>query len=446
MKMMKKIISILTVLTLVACCFAGCGDKKNTSSDSKKTVAAYGFDKTMELAKSGTVSTVADDFELTGDPSKVKIGVILLHDENVGYDFAHIQGIKTAAKALGISDDQIIWKYSIGEDQTCHDAAVDLVNSGCTYIFSDSYGHQTFMQQAATEYPDVHFVSMTGDTAASSKLKNFSNAFTSVYESRYVAGVVAGMKLAELIKDGKLADANYDADGNAKIGYVGAYPYAEVVSGYTAFFLGVQSVVEKVAMEVVYTNSWADLTAEGTAAESLISKGCAIIGQHADTTGAPSAIQAAFEKGTVVYSVGYNVSMLKAAPDAALTSASNNWAVYYTYALKCAVNGEKIATNWVGGYTQDAVNITDLGKSVAAGTAEKVAQVIAALKDGSLKVFDTSKFTVGGKTVTYAYASDSDGDFSNDYNNVIADGNYHESYVQSAPSFSLRIDGITEAK
>ncbi len=394
-------------------------------------------------ACSGSTTNEATADQATTN-SDFKIGVILVGDENEGYTYAHIQGIRSAVDALGVSDDQIIWKYSIPEDETCYDTAVDLADQGCSVIFSNSYGHQSYTQQAATDYPDIQFVAMTGDTAKASGLENFSNAFTKVYESRYVSGVVAGMKVAELVKDNKLSDKNFDDDGNVKIGYVGAYPYAEVVSGYTAFFLGIKSVYADVAMEVQYTNSWFDITAEAEAANALMADGCAIIGQHADSTGAPSAVQAALEEGKVAYSVGYNVDMLSVAPTAALTSASNNWYVYYTYAIGAALNGEKIDTNWAEGYETDAVAITDLGESVAEGTAEKVEEVIAAIKAGELQVFDTATFTVDGKEVTSAFATDTDGDFAPDADEAIFDGYYHESYFQSAPSFQLRIDGITE--
>lgn len=370
-----------------------------------------------------------------------KVGAILVGDDNEGYTYAHIVGLKEAAKACGMSDDQLIFKYSVPEDESCHDAAIDLVDQGCSIIFSNSYGHQSYMKQAAQECPDVTFVAMTGDVAAVSGLSNYKNAFTCVYESRYVAGVVAGMKLAEIVAEGKLTDANYD-NGNIKLGYVGAYPYAEVVSGYTAYFLGVKSVVENVTMQVTYTNSWFDITAEATVAEALAADGCVIISQHADSTGAPSAIQALYDKGQVVYSVGYNVDMLSVAPTAALTSASNNWGVYYTYAFKAAAAGEDVATNWAEGYKTGAVAITELGESCAEGTQEKVDETIKALKDGSLHVFDTSKFTVGGTNLT-EYQADTDGDFAPD-TNAIWDGYFHESEIRSAPYFDIRIDGIVE--
>lgn len=374
----------------------------------------------------------------------VKIGVILVHDDNTGYDFAHISGIKKAAAALGISDDQIIWKYNISEDESCYDTAIDLVEQGCTHIFSDSYGHQSYMQQAASENPDVTFVAMTGDTAGLSGLANFKNAFNHTYQSRYVSGVVAGMKLAELIADGKVTDANKDGSGNVKIGYVGAYPYAEVVSGYTAFYLGVKSVVNNVVMYVSYTNSWYDPTAEAEAANALVSSGCIIISQHADSTGAPAACEALLNAGTTVYSVGYNVSMLSVAPNAALTSAQNDWSVYYTYAFGQALKGEDIVTDWAEGYNQGAVLISELGVSCAAGTAEKVAQVEAAIRDGSLQVFDCSTFTVGGQPVTSYLAIDTNGDWVGDTGEAIENGIFYESKLRSAPYFGLRIDGITE--
>lgn len=375
----------------------------------------------------------------------LKIGVILVHDENTGYDEAHINGIKKAASTLGIADDQILWKYNVSEDEKCYDAAIDLVEQGCAYIFSDSYGHQKYMQQAASENPDVVFVSMTGDTAALSGLDNFKNAFCHTFESRYVSGVVAGMKLAELVANNEVPAASINEDGTIKIGYVGAFPYAEVVSGYTAFFLGVQSMVQNVQMDVTFTNSWYDPTAEAEAANALMSRGCVIISQHADSTGAPSACEDALvNKGTTVYCVGYNVDMLSVAPTAALTSAQNDWSIFYEYAFKCAQTGEAIATDWSEGYATGANMISALGASCAAGTAEKVAEVEAAIKDGTLNVFDCSKFTVGGAPVTSFLAIDTDGDWVGDTGEAIENGVFYESKLRSAPYFALDIDGITK--
>ncbi len=371
--------------------------------------------------------------------SDVKIGIVCIHDENTGYDEAHILGATQAAENCGLSADNIIFKYNIPEDENCYDTCVDLAEAGCDLIITDSYGHQSYTAQAAEEYPDVTFVAMTGDNAASSGLPNLKNAFCNTYESRYVSGVVAGMKLAELIANGQVGDKNMAADGTIKIGYVGAFPYAEVVSGYTAFYLGVRSIVPEVSMTVTYTNSWFDPTAEAEAANALMADGCIIISQHADSTGAPSACQAALEAGTTVYCVGYNVDMLSVAPDAALTSAQNDWSVFYTYAFNCLLNGEEIATDWAKGYAEGANMISPLGASCAEGTAEKVAEVEAGIIDGTLHVFDCSTWTVGGEHLD---SYDEVGFYEG--HECIWDGYFHESETRSAPYFDIRIDGITE--
>lgn len=386
-----------------------------------------------------------------------KIGVILIGDETEGYSTAHINGIKEAAKELGIDEGNIIWKYKVPEDSTAYDSAIDLVGQGCQLVISNSYGHQTYMVQAAMDYPDTTFVSMTGDFAAISGCPNFKNAFTGIYESRYVSGVVAGLKLKELMESGTLTaetqPESFDKDGNVKVGYVGAFSYAEVVSGYTAFFLGIRSVVPNTVMEVKYTNSWFDIDKEGAAAEALIANGAAIIGQHADSTGAPAATQKLLDSGKICYSVGYNIDMLETAPTAALTSATNNWAAYYKHAFETVMNGGKLEADWAKGYSEDAVGITPFGESCAEGTAEYIADVEAKLKDGTLHVFDTSTFTVGGEEVTTAPCDLSFLDFTTNpptavYEGetveAIKDGYFAESEFRSAPYFTLRIDGITE--
>ena len=428
---MKKIIALLAVMMMVFAMVACAAPAP--AAEPEATAAA-----TEAPAAEATAAP-----EATAAAPAIKIGVILVGDENEGYTYAHIDGIKKAIEALGISADSVIWKYSIPEDETCYDTAVDLAEQGCTIIFSNSYSHQSYMVQAAEEYPDVMFCPATGDTAAVCGLPNVVNFFPYTYESRYVSGVVAGMKLKELMDAGKVTDAH--------IGYVGAYPYAEVVSGYTAFFLGIKSIVPEAHMDVIYTNSWFDMTKEAEAANTLMSMGCVIIGQHADSTGAPSAVQAKHDAGQEVYSVGYNVDMLSVAPTAALTSAQNNWSVLYKDILTDFMSGATMKHDYSGGYNEDAVQISALGESCAAGTADKVAEVIAGLKAGTLHVFDAATFTVGGAAVTTAPF-----DFSTmnaDYTAVqyqgptqecIVDGYFHESEFRSAPYFTLRIDGITE--
>lgn len=381
--------------------------------------------------------------------SDIKVGVILLGDEAEAYTASHIQGIEEAVSNLGLSEDKnIIWKYNVPEEQECYEAAVDLVASGCDLVISNSYGHQTFMVQAAAEYPDVQFVSMTGDFAAICGLDNMKNAFTNIYEARYVSGVVAGLKLQELVETGELTQEKHPEsfdNGNIKVGYVGAYAYAEVVSGYTAFFLGIRSVVPNVAMEVNYTNSWFDVDKEGAAAEALIANGCVIIGQHADSTGAPAATEKQFQQGKLCYSVGYNVDMQEAAPDTALTSATNNWGVYYTYAIETVMNGGQIDTDWAKGYADGAVGITELSPACAEGTAEYVKEVEKQLHDGTLHVFDTSTYTVNGQQVTTDMIDLSYMDtYKGEIKEAVQDGYFSESTLRSAPYFTERIDGITE--
>ncbi len=401
------------------------------------------------------VCTMAGLFTGCGANGDFKVGVILIGDETEGYSLAHMNGIKAAAKALGLADSQIEWKYKVEENSACLDAATDLVGKGCNVVVANSYGHQTFMVQAAEQFPDVTFLSMTGDFAGVAGVPNLKNAFTAVYESRYVSGVVAGMKLAELLSSGELSTStqpkSFDANGNVKIGYVGAFNYAEVISGFTAFYLGIKSVVPNVVMEINYTNSWFDIDKEAAAAEALIANGCVIIGQHADSTGAPSATQKLLDGGTICYSVGYNIDMLDTAPTAALTSATNVWEKYYTYAFETAMKGGDVAVDWAKGYSEGAVAITNLGPSCAAGTAEKVAEVEAALKDGSLHVFDTSTFTVGGKELTSNPVDLSFIDwttmtviYQGETVETVHDGYFSESEFRSSPYFTLIIDGITE--
>ena len=431
---MKKILALILAIAILAVFAAGC------TGGSKDPTGGQATDDGKTTTDGGKAT---DEVDPNGG-SSLKVGVVLVGDENEGYTYAHILGIQQAVASLGLDESKnIVWKYTVKEDESCYDAIADCVDQGCTMVITNSYGHQSFALQAATEFPDVQIVAMTGDTAKASGLANFHNAFTEIYEARYAAGVVAGMKVKQLVDDGSLTDANL-RDGKVKIGYVGAYPYAEVVSGYTAFFLGIQSVYPDVVMDVQYTNSWFDITAEREAALALIDGGCVIIGQHADSTGAPTACEEKLSAGTTVYSVGYNVDMLAAAPNAALVSPTNEWGVYYTYAIGAVMNGETFDTNWSEGFDKDAVALTTLGPNVAPGTQEKVDEVIAALKADSLHVFDTTTFTVGGQPVTSAFATDSDGDWTPDSDEAIIDGYYHESYFQSAPSFQLRIDGITE--
>lgn len=366
--------------------------------------------------------------------SNVKIGLICLHDENSTYDANFINALKDVQKELGLTDEQVLIKTNIPESDACYTAASELVEAGCTAIFADSFGHETYVLQAAKEFTDVQFYHATGTMAHTEKLANFHNAFASIYEGRYLAGVAAGLKLNEMISSGKIT-----AD-QAVIGYVGAFPYAEVKSGYTSFYLGARSVCPSATMKVTYTNSWFDIALEREAALKLINDGCVLISQHADSEGAPKACE---EKG--VPNVAYNVNTISMGPNTALISSKIYWAPYFKMMYEAAVNGTAVPTDYTGSLKDGMVQLTELNTAVAAeGTQAKLDEVKAELEAGTLKVFDTSKFTVKGATLTtYMADVDTDADYTPD-TEAVADGYFHESEYRSAPYFDIIIDGVTE--
>jgi len=365
------------------------------------------------------------------DPADFKVGFITLHDENSTYDLNFINGAKEACESLGITD--YVIKTNVPEGQECYEAAADLADSGCKIIFADSFGHEDYMIQAAKEFPDVQFCHSTGTKAHTENLENYHNAFASIYEGRFLAGVAAGMKLNEMIDNGDITE------DQTKIGYVGAYTYAEVVSGYTSFFLGVRSICPSAEMEVTFTGSWYDETAEKEGATKLINDGCVLISQHADSMGAPTACENAG-----IPNVSYNGSTVTACPNTFIVSSRINWAPYYEYAITAAMNGEAIATDWTGTLETGSVVLTEVNEQAAAeGTQEMLDEVKAALESGEEHVFDTAAFTVDGEELeSYEADVDTDPDYTPD-TEVIADGYFHESEYRSAPYFDLQIDGIT---
>ncbi len=412
---MKKIAKILSIVLAVALVLglAACGGKteNNGENNSENPVAAG------------------------ADYSDIKFGLICLHDENSTYDNNFISAVKEVQQNLGLSDDQVLIKTNIPETEACLNAAEELVDEGCNFIFADSFGHESYILQAAQENPDVQFAHATGTHAHDAGVPNFHNAFASIYEGRYLTGVAAGLKLQEMIDSGKIT-----AD-QAKVGYVGAFDYAEVKSGYTSFFLGVRSIVESATMEVVYTNSWFDIALEREAALKLINDGCVIISQHADSEGAPKACE---EKG--VPNVAYNINTESVAPNTALVSSRINWAPFFTLCIDSVLKGESIDADWVGTIATGSVELLGVNEKVAAeGTQAKLDEVKAQFEAGTLKVFDTSTFTVDGKTLdSYLADIDDDGTFSHE-TEVVSDGYFHESVYRSAPCFDIVIDGITEA-
>ena len=369
-----------------------------------------------------------------GEEKAVKIGFIFLHDENSTYDKNFMDAANAAKEALGLTDEQVMFKVNIPEGNECYEAAAELVEAGCNIVFADSFGHEDFMIQAAKEFPDVMFCHATGTKAHTENLPNFYNAFASIYEGRYLAGVAAGLKLNEMIEKG-----NITAEA-AKIGYVGAFPYAEVKSGYTSFYLGARSICPTAVMEVKYTNSWFDIAKEKETANALIADGCVLISQHADSEGAPKACEEA-----KVPNVAYNLDTREWGPNSALISSKINWEPYFEHIIKAVENSTAIEQDFCKGLADGSVEILGLNDAVAApGTAEKLEEVKKDIIDGNVKVFDTANFTVGGEHLTsYMADVDTDDNFTPD-TDVIEDGVFMESAKRSAPYFDIVIDGITE--
>ena len=371
----------------------------------------------------GSVSTMA------ADTSDMKVGFIFLHDENSTYDLNFMNAAKEACEKLGV---EYMAKTNIPDGQECYEAACELADAGCDFVFGDSFGHEDYIIEAAKEFPDVQFSHATGTKAHTENLDNFHNAFASIYDGRYLAGIVAGMKLNEMIANGDITE------DTAKIGYVGAFTYAEVISGYTSFFLGARSVCPSATMEVTFTGSWYDETAEKEGANKLIQDGCVLISQHADSMGAPTACETAG-----VPNVSYNGSTESACPNTFLVSSRINWEPYFEYAINCVANGEAIDADWTGSLATGSVVLTDLGSAVAEGTQEAVDEAKAKIESGELHVFDTSTFTVeGAELTTYEADVDTDADYTPDHE-AVSDGYFHESEYRSAPYFNVQIDGIT---
>ena len=426
---MKKFVALLLALAMV---FALCACGNSNSAAPKQD----------DAAESSQPSDNASENQSAADLSALKVGFIFLHDENSTYDLNFMNAAKEACETLGVES---VFKTNIPEDQSCYEAAAELADAGCNIVFADSFGHEDYIIQAAKEFPEVQFCHSTGTKAHTEGLDNYHNAFASIYEGRYLAGVAAGLKLNEMIDNGDFAAED------AKIGYVGAFTYAEVVSGYTSFFLGARSVCPTATMEVTFTGSWYDETAEKEAANKLIGNGCKLISQHADSMGAPTACETAG-----VPNVSYNGSTEAACPNTFIVSSRINWAPYYEYAITAVMNGEVIDADWTGTLATGSVVLTDINTAVAAeGTAEAIADATAKLESGELQVFDCSAFTVSGDNVTASMTVDADGHVTSylaDVNTdaayagdteAVQDGAFKESTFRAAPYFDLKIDGIT---
>ncbi len=411
---MKKLLSIALALIMMLSCIAlmvscdNAGDG-NTDTSAESNGEGAGINKA--------------DF---------KLGVILLHDEDSTYDLNFINGIKAAQTKLGLTDDQVIIKRNIPESNACYEAALDLVDAGCNVIFADSFGHETHMIEAAKKNPTVQFCHATGTMAHTAGLANFHNAFAAIYEGRYLAGVAAGMKLNAMIEAGTITAEQ------AKMGYVGAFTYAEVISGYTSFYLGAKSVCPSVTMDVQFTGSWYDETIEKNTANALMDGGCVLISQHADSMGAPTACE---DRG--VPNVSYNGSTKEHCSNTFIVSSRIDWAPYIDYICSQAIEGKTIDTDWTGTIATGSVVLTEVNdKAAAPGTADAIKAITEEFKAGTRHVFDTKNFTVGGETLT-SYKADVDTDAAYEKDTeVIENGVFFESKHRSAPYFDIQIDGI----
>lgn len=388
------------------------------------------------LAMSAVFANASAEETTTSDVTKV--GFVVINDENdLGYTWNFMNGMNAAVEKLnaeGYNVELIVDRGHL-EDETVTTANRELAMEGCAVIFNNSYGFEQFMTPVAKEYPNVKFVSMTNCASQLDGLDNTYNAFAAIYEGRYVAGVVAGMKLNQMIEEGTIT-----AD-QAIVGYVGAFQFAEVKSGMTAYFLGIRSVCPSATMIVQFVGSWGDPTLEAEAAKALIQKGAVMISQHSDTT-TPATTAANYG----VFHTGYNTDMTAQAPTASLLSCRIDWEPYFYSFIKGVINGEDLPSDYCGTMANGDVKLTELNTAIAApGTQEAIDATIAKIVSGELQVFDTSTFTVNGETLTHMYAVDSDGDWTADEYEAVWGGVFHESYAefQSAPYFTAVIDGIT---
>lgn len=424
---MKRFLGIFLTVALTASMLVGCGAKADEPANTDATATEETTETTEETAEATEEAATEAKASLEG----VKAGFIFLHDENSTYDLNFMNAAKAACEALGV---EYLTKTNIPEGQECYEAACELADAGCNFIFADSFGHEDYMIEAAKEFPEIQFCHATGTKAHTEGLANFHNAFASIYEGRYLAGIAAGMKLNEMIEKGDIKEEE------AVMGYIGAYTYAEVISGYTSFYLGAKSVCPSATMKVTFTGSWYDETAEKEGANKLIEDGCVLISQHADSMGAPTACETAG-----VPNVSYNGSTESACPNTFIVSSRIDWQPYFEYCLDAVANGTEIATDYTGSLETGSVALTELGKNApAAGTQEAIDAAKADLIAGKIKVFDTATFTVEGKTLdSYMADVDTDANYEGDHE-VIIDGEFVESGAdfRSAPYFNINIDGI----
>ena len=352
----------------------------------------------------------------------IKVGFVYDGDESAPYTYNFIRAQKAVAAEYG-DKVQISVKSNI-TDEYGESAIRELVDEGCDLIFTTSYGYGESAKKLALENPGIQFCQATCSNANTEPLcDNYHTFMGEIYSGRYIAGLAAGLKLKELIDTGRITI------DMAKIGYVAAFPYAEVISGYTAFLLGVRHIVPDATMTVIYTNTWGEYILEKNTAERLIKEGCVVISQHSDTTGPAVACEEA-KVSHPVFHVGYNDSMLDVAPTTSLISSRINWTPYITAAVgavlkdkkieKC-VDGNVYGNDCAAGFDKDWVQMVELNSYIAAdGTEELIDKTIEDFNKGRITVFK------GAYTGTDPFDPNDTIDLSK---------GYVENEKQSAPSF-----------
>lgn len=318
----------------------------------------------------------------------IKVGLIVDGDESTPYSENFIRAMDTMKMEFG-DDIDIMIRCNVPYEDV-DEVLRELADKGCDIIFTNSYGYGETVKAVAAEYPAVQFCQATCDNADKSMVSNYHTFMGEIYEGRYIAGMVAGLKLTELIDKGVIIPEE------AWIGYVGAYPYPEVISGYTAFLLGARQTCPSARMRVKYTNTWTSYMKEKEIAGELIDEGCIIISQHSDTIG-PAVMCESAETDHPVFHVGYNQDMIDVAPTTSLIGTRINWTPYIRDSIKATMNNRKIEEvirghvhgNDIGaGFEKGWVEMLELNPAIAPeGGAELVNRSIEDFKNGRIHVF-----------------------------------------------------------
>lgn len=365
----------------------------------------------------------------TSEDKHIKVGYVFVGDEMNPYTDNFIKAAEYAKERIG-DNVEYVYKYNVPEDDL-REPLQELIDEKCDYIITASYGYGPVVKEFAEKHPEIQFCAATCDNAnVEPVLSNYHNCMGKIYQGRYICGVVAGMKLREMIDQGVISV------DDAKVGYVAAFPYAEVISGYTSFFLGVRSVVPEATMLVKYTDTWSNYSIEKKVAKELIDKGCVIISQHSDTTGPAVACENA-DSDVPVYHVGYNQSMTEIAPTRSLVSCSIDYSYYFEQSISAVMNNKNIESvvsantskqDSYAGIDKGWVRVLDTNDAIVAkGTKERIDQLISDFNSGKVQVFK------GNYTGTNPFDKSDKIDLNTEY---------IENENSSAPTFNYVLDGV----